>query len=94
MGSDKPSKADEERAERIATDICFGKFKSVEWRSDEERALVVGAMAHAALDGIREGRGEIGNLLDHWDQVPNDIKTDPGIERVAQILNRLAETKG
>ena len=35
-----------------------------------------------------------GNLLDHWDGVPNDIKTDPGIEIFAGKVNALRTALG
>lgn len=32
---------------------------------------------------------EVGNVLDHWDGTPNDIKTDPGIDSLARALRLL-----
>lgn len=32
---------------------------------------------------------EIGNVLDHWEQLPNDIRTDVGFESLESALVKL-----
>jgi hypothetical protein len=32
---------------------------------------------------------EVGNVLDHWEQLPNDIRGDPGFETLDNALKRL-----
>lgn len=34
-------------------------------------------------------RTMVGNLLDHWEQVPNDLKTDPGLENIVRLMDEL-----
>jgi len=34
-------------------------------------------------------RKEVGNVLDHWEQVPNDLREDPGYEPLHNALTKL-----
>ena len=31
----------------------------------------------------------IGNLLDQWDDLPNDVKSFPELERIAKIITKI-----
>lgn len=31
----------------------------------------------------------IGNVIDRWDQIPNDIRSDPGFEELENALQKL-----
>jgi uncharacterized protein HemY len=33
----------------------------------------------------------VGQLLDWWDQLPNDVKTDPDLEKIAKIIDEINE---
>ena len=78
MGSDKPSKTDEERAERIAADICFGKFKY-----GDHLHHVMGCMIHVYVGG----RCTMCNKLMPVETSTGNLPTPPRADR-------LAETKG
>jgi hypothetical protein len=35
---------------------------------------------------------EVGNVLDRWEQLPNDLRFDPGFEALNHALQNLYET--
>ena len=36
----------------------------------------------------------IGNLLDRWEMLPNDLKSDPGIDELGRAIRAVADSRG
>lgn len=47
--------------------------------------------ARAERDGLRELRDKCGNLLDFFDQVPNDVRSDPGFRHMKRIITDIGK---
>jgi len=44
------------------------------------------AMCDGACETIDRMQAEVGNIIDHWDQLPADIATDPGCDGLRNAI--------
>jgi hypothetical protein len=56
-------------------------------REQDERYMAVNTLCNLALRLLHSESGQLGNIIDHWELVPNDIKSDPGMDNLNAAIN-------
>ncbi len=68
------------------------KYKKREIHLEDFRAMGINPeVVKLRKEQTRRAAPHVGNVLDMWEQLPNDLKTDPDLEALARALDSLNE---